>query len=103
MKVISFHFLWHIADSMTDITPHLSIIVSCSFFILDNEFMIPWGFINGCPNDNIAINMGKWFLHRLVGLNFCQCPQVRLIMIQAVKSVGCNYDPYKLIWNDEHK
>ena len=41
MKVISFHFLWHIADSMTDITPHLSIIVSCSFFILDNEFMIP--------------------------------------------------------------
>ena len=41
MKVISFHFLWHIADSMTDITPHLSIIVSCSFFILDNEFKIP--------------------------------------------------------------
>ena len=27
MKVISFHFLWLIADSMTDITPHLSIIM----------------------------------------------------------------------------
>ena len=37
--------------------------------------------------------MDKWFLYRLVGLNFCQCPQVRIIMIQAVK----RYD-YIRIW-----